>query len=127
VLAFNLHVLLPFPWQPEETEERLAYATEMLQYAQKANKDEFVCNAHSWRMLLLLELGDIQAVDAALDAYAQAAHKFQAPFYLCVGAGYRSMRALLEGRFAEAERLAMDMYSFSQRMQGENLMGLSVC
>jgi predicted ATPase/class 3 adenylate cyclase/DNA-binding CsgD family transcriptional regulator len=123
VLAFNLHVLLPFPWQPEETEERLAYATEMLQYAQQANKDEFICNAHAWRMLLLLELGDIQAVDAALDAHAQATHKFQAPVYLCVTAGYRSMRALLEGRFAEAERLAMNMYRLSQRVQGGNLDG----
>jgi class 3 adenylate cyclase/DNA-binding CsgD family transcriptional regulator len=123
VLAFNLHVLLPFPWQPEETKERLAYASEMLLYAQQANKDEFVCNAHAWRMLLLLELGDIQAVDAALDAHAQATHKFQAPVYLCVTAGYRSMRALLEGRFAEAERLAMHMYSLSQRVQGGNLDG----
>jgi class 3 adenylate cyclase/DNA-binding CsgD family transcriptional regulator len=123
VLAFNLHVLLPFPWQPEETEERLAYASEMLQYAQQANNDEFVCNAHAWRMLLLLELGDIQATDAALDAHAQATHKFQAPVYLCVTAGYRSMRALLEGRFAEAERLAMNLYSLSQRVQGGNLDG----
>jgi DNA-binding CsgD family transcriptional regulator len=123
VLAFNLHVLLTFPWQPEETEERLAYATEMLHYAQKVNKDELVCNAHVWRMLLLLELGDIQAVDAALDGHAQAAHKFQAPVCLCVTAGYGSMRALLEGRFAEAERLVMDMYNLSQRMQGENLDG----
>jgi DNA-binding CsgD family transcriptional regulator len=123
VLAFNLHVLLPFPWQPEETEERLAYASEMLQYAQQANKDEFVCNAHGWRMLLLLELGDIQAVDAALDAHARATDKFQAPVYLWVTVGYRSMRALLEGRFAEAERLAMNLYSLSQRMQGGNLDG----
>jgi DNA-binding CsgD family transcriptional regulator len=123
VLAFNLHVLLPFPWRPEETKERLAYASEMLHYAQQANNDEFICNAHAWRMLLLLELGDIRAVDAALDAQAQAAHKFQAPVYLCVTAGYHSMRALLEGRFAEAERLAMHMYSLSQRVQGGNLDG----
>jgi DNA-binding CsgD family transcriptional regulator/tetratricopeptide (TPR) repeat protein len=123
VLAFNLQVLLSFPWRPEETETRLTYAAEMLQLAQEANETELVYNAHAWHLLLLLELGDIQAVDAAIDALGQVADKMQMPLYLCVTTAYRAMRALLHGRFAEADRLAVLMFTLGQRVQGENLEG----
>jgi hypothetical protein len=73
----------------------------MLQLAQEANEAELVYNAHAWHLLLLLELGDIQAVDATIDALDQVADKMQMPLYLCVTTAYRTMRALLDGRFAD--------------------------
>ena len=59
VLAFNLGSLLNAPWGPEETEERLTCATEMLQLARTAGNSELVSEAHSRRLVYLLELGDI--------------------------------------------------------------------
>jgi tetratricopeptide (TPR) repeat protein len=68
VLAFNLHVLLLFPGRPEETEERLMYATEMVPLAQEANEEELVLYAYGWRQLLLFELGDIEAAESTIEA-----------------------------------------------------------
>jgi hypothetical protein len=101
-LASNLQVLLLFPYRPEETEARLRDATEMLQLAQEANEAELVYKAHTGRLLLLLELGDIQTMDTIIVALREVAEKLQAPFYLYTATGYRTMRALLDGRFSEA-------------------------
>jgi DNA-binding CsgD family transcriptional regulator len=62
-------------------------------------------------------------VDAAIDALDQVADKMQMPIYLCVTTACRAMRALLDGRFAEADRLAIHVFTLGQRVQGENLAG----
>lgn len=123
VLAFNLLVICFFPGRPEETEERQTYAAEVLLLAQKANDEELVFFAHGWRWMLLFELGDIQGADTAIDAQEQSAEKLQGPFYFYVNTMYRTGRVLLEGRFAEAERLAVQALTLGQRLQGENVAG----
>jgi DNA-binding CsgD family transcriptional regulator len=72
----------------------------------------------------LLELGDIPAVDAALEAYAGSAQELQQPLCLCLIAQFRAMRALLVGRFEDSERLAQEALAIGQSLQTENAAGV---
>ena len=123
VLAFNLGILLHQPSRPEESEKRLAYATEMLQLAEQANHEAWVCQAHQFRMILLFELGDVQTAEAAIAARAQVTEKLSEPIYFYIGAVHRTTQALFEGRFVEAEQLALQALPLGQRLQVESLDG----
>jgi DNA-binding CsgD family transcriptional regulator len=124
VLAFTLGVMRNVPWGPEETRERLTDACELLQLAQAAGDGELVHQAHSRRIQCLLELGDIQAVGAEIDAMMQMDEALRQPGYLAVTTGLRAMMALLEGRLAEAERLAVNALTIGQRTQNEGTAGV---
>src|SRR5262249_4784311 len=67
LLATNLQGLLYALQGPEHTQQRLAYATEMLHLAKTANAKELLARAHWWRAYFLLELGDMPATDADID------------------------------------------------------------
>lgn len=124
LLAANLHVMTDALQEPEHAQQRLAYASEMLQFAKAANAQEHLCNAHSWRVYCLLELGDMPATDAEIDAYARVAEELQQPFLLSLLIGFRAVRALMQGRFADSERLAQEALALGQRLQTENADGI---
>ncbi|MBI3300870.1 MAG: helix-turn-helix transcriptional regulator, partial [Deltaproteobacteria bacterium] len=124
LLAANLQGMIYAFQGPEHTQQRLAYASEMLQLAQAASAKRLLSNALFWRMYCLLELGDMPATDAALDALARVAEELQLPFELCVATGFRAMRALMQGRFVDSERLAQEALTIGQRLQTENAAGI---
>jgi tetratricopeptide (TPR) repeat protein len=124
LLAANLQGLLYALQEPEHAQQRLAYASEMLQLAKAANAKKLQCDAHFWRVLCLLELGDIPATDAEIDAYDRVAEERQLPFELFATIGFRAMRALMQGRFADSERLAQQGLAPGQRLQTENAAGI---
>jgi len=59
-------------------------------------------------------------VDGEIAAHARLAAKLREPLYLWFSALWKAMRALLEGRFDEAERLAEQALGVGQRMKTEN-------
>ena len=77
-----------------------------------------------WRAYCLLELGDMPAMDVAIEAQAGLAQELQQPLYLCVNIQFRAMRALLAGRFADSERLAQEALAIGQRLRTENVAGI---
>lgn len=119
LLAASLQVLCLLPWAPDKIPLRLTYLTEMLHCAQEANEEELALNAYHWLMLSHLELGDMQASDAAMQAMAQLADKLQISTYLYMSRVCRVMRVLLGGDLPEAERLLLSTYTLSQRVEGE--------
>src|SRR6185369_5810081 len=76
---------------------------------------------HRFHLLDSLELGDIAAVDADLAACADLATALAQPYYLWYVEYLRAMRVLLEGRIAEAERLAERALAIGQRAQSRNV------
>ena len=110
---------------PEHAQQRLAYASEMLQLCRSGERSKNFCSdAHFWRAYCLLELGDMPATDAEIDAYARLAEEQQQPLHLCLATGFRAMRALMQGRFADSERLAQEALAIGQRLQTENAAGI---
>ncbi len=124
LLSANLMGLLHTLQGPEYAQQRLAYATEMLHLTKTANDKQPVLDALYWRVLCLLELGDMLATNEEINTYVPLAEESQQPFDLCLAAGFRVMRALMEGRFEDGERLAQQALAIGQRLQTENAAGI---
>ena len=113
--------------RPALLHERLAYATEMLRLAQPSREIEKAIQAHSWRILCLLEVGDISAVYEELEALTQLAEECRQPFYQYHASTVRTLLALLEGQSQEAEQLAYQSLTLGRRLQARTLLELLVC
>jgi class 3 adenylate cyclase/tetratricopeptide (TPR) repeat protein len=124
VLAASLYGMFLALQGPEYLQQRFACASEMLHMAQAANDKQNAADAHIWRVYCLLELGDMTAMEADIDAYTRFAEETQQPFYLCLTVGFRAMRALMKGHFADSERLAQEGLALGQRLQTENAAGI---
>jgi len=104
---------------PEKIEERMAALNEMLRLAQEVDNRERIAEVRSFRLFALLELGDIQAVDAEIEAHDRMAKMLQQPIYIITNSMFRAMRALLDGRFEEAERLIRQTMDMAQGEEDE--------
>jgi len=117
VLATSLSSMFGFFRGPHDTGEFLARATEMLGAAEQAGNMELVAVAHSWRVALHLELGDLQAVEADLEALTRVDARIRQATYSVHLFGYRTMLALTKGDLEAAERIiqqAMDLLAHSR-------------
>jgi class 3 adenylate cyclase/DNA-binding CsgD family transcriptional regulator len=124
VLAAVMILSFPaFQGQPEKTTERLAYATEILYLAKETDDREMALDGYGWSLLTLAELGDIQTLDVQLAARIRLAQEMQHPHHLYTSVVNQTMRALLDGRFTEAERLAQQALAIGQRLQAEGVDG----
>jgi tetratricopeptide (TPR) repeat protein len=106
---------------PDSIDERLANAQEMLLVATGAMREEAAFLARHARLHCRLELCDISGVDAELSAMEQLSARIQQPFHFWHVASLHGMRALLQGRPAEAERIVGDALEFGQVRQSEDV------
>jgi tetratricopeptide (TPR) repeat protein len=118
-LALALHSRRWTLWAPVHLDARLAAATELARLAGETASRELALQAHAWRLGDLLELGDIDGVRRETDIYARLAAELRQPTYQWWAAMFQAMLALLQGRFAEAERLARDGVALAERGQPE--------
>jgi DNA-binding SARP family transcriptional activator len=86
--------------------ELLAIADEIIRCAKASAELELVLQGRSWRLVDLLELGQTEKIDDEIAACVSLADRLGQPFYRSWVAGLHPMRALMQGRFDEAERLA---------------------
>jgi len=116
-------------WGPDNVAERIAITTELLRLAEEIGDPELSLLGHGWQVSDLLELGEIEAVDAAIATHARLADTLRQPFYRFNSVMWRAMRAILEGRFAEAEVLALQMLEIGRQIQdpdAEMLFGIQL-
>src|SRR5581483_9904790 len=107
-LAFALVCRLFVLWGPGSVEERLALADAVIRLAREAGNIGVALQGRSWKILSLLELGDLSAVDREIDAYERASASVRLPHNVWYLALVRSARAFLVGDFATGERLATE-------------------
>jgi DNA-binding SARP family transcriptional activator/tetratricopeptide (TPR) repeat protein len=93
-------------WGPAYLEQRLSDSTELLTLAREGGDLELELQGHAWLVVDLLEHGYWGAVDAQIEAFSSGAERLRQPLYLWNAAVWRAMRALLDGRLDEADRLA---------------------
>jgi DNA-binding SARP family transcriptional activator/tetratricopeptide (TPR) repeat protein len=98
-------------WGPGNREQRLADSTQLLRSAREAGDLELTLQGHAWLVVDLLESGDRTAVDAQVAAFEAGARELRQPIFLWSCAVWRAMLALLDGRLAEADRLAAEALS----------------
>jgi len=102
-LAMALAGLCETPWQPHETEEALRDADEMAAAGARANDLEIAIRAHFRQAILLLELGDIQGVSAAVEKMAGFNTSLRQPFFDDYVNAIKARLALMRGALGEAE------------------------
>jgi DNA-binding SARP family transcriptional activator len=93
-------------WDPARLEERLRASTRMLTLARTTGSLEAQLQAHAWLVVDLLEQGEVEAVDAQMEAFTSGAQRSRQPVFIWHAMVWKAMRAMLAGRLQEAEALA---------------------
>ncbi|MEE8370359.1 MAG: adenylate/guanylate cyclase domain-containing protein, partial [Dehalococcoidia bacterium] len=102
---------------PEHVEDRLAAGTEIVRLAEESGARERGIFGHYFCIVALLEMGDLQEGYDEIDAYIQLAKELRQPHYLGWATLYQGTRAVMEGRFDDAERLNQEASSWVDRAQ----------
>jgi hypothetical protein len=101
----------------EATHQRLAESEEMHDLAKRLGDLELELRAHVYRLRDYLELGNIPEVDRNLAAYERLARELRQPQFLWHIPLLRGTRALIDGRFADAEQLMAEARAGGERAQ----------
>jgi hypothetical protein len=117
-LAYALDGRYAAVWWPENLEDRLAIATELIQAAEEAGDKERALQGHHYRCLARLEQGDMPGVYADAGAKARLAEELRQPAQEWYVVGVRATLATFEGRFADAEALIPRAFALGQRAHG---------
>jgi tetratricopeptide (TPR) repeat protein len=104
---------------PEMMEERLENTEEMLAVAAELGDEELAFLAHNSRFHCFLELCDGPGVDAEIAAVTQLGERIGQPFYRWHGICLQVIRAELDGRFGDAERLAREALRIARLRHSE--------
>jgi tetratricopeptide (TPR) repeat protein len=105
---------------PDHTHAQVALSTELLRVAAAAGDLERAVEGHEQRAVALLELADMAGAKADLEAIAKLAGELRQPAQEWLSVVYGALLALLEGQFAEAERLMEAALGLGERTLGWN-------
>jgi hypothetical protein len=111
-------------WDPDSPERALDWAKEIHVLAKRMDNMELALTAHSWRISLLLELGELAMVDDKIDEFARTADRLHQPRGLVGVHVHACARALIEGRYEEAEDLLGKVAEFAALLQQDQFMGM---
>jgi hypothetical protein len=103
VLGYNLVTL----WSPERAHRAIEEATEVMELAGAAGEQEMALRARSSRINNLLMIRRVEPAFEDIDGFGELARQLRQPRVLWYAPLYEAMRALMLGRFAEAERLCI--------------------
>jgi hypothetical protein len=104
---------------PDLVEERLTRADEMLEVARLTGSEEIAFRAHNARLHAFLELCDGQGIDAEIEAMIGLSERLRQPFFSWHALCLQTIRATLDGRFADAERLAEEAFGLARVRHSE--------
>jgi len=101
-------------------EESLAATSQVLALAEEAGDRELVLQCRRWRVADLIGLGEIDSAWQEIDAHDDLARQLRLPLYEWYSVAWKAMRALLEGRFDDAEQDAARAYHLGARAEPSN-------
>jgi len=97
---------------PDGVEQRLTDTRDVISIAERAGEKDFALEARYYRIADLFEVGDITAADLEQREYLKTEAELRDRFKR--GLLLEGMRALLDGRFVEAESLAQQAFAAGQ-------------
>src|SRR5262249_10809216 len=107
-------------WGPTSLEERLAGAQEAIPGADEVGAEGIASEARWWRIVDLLEMGDLEALEREIEPYTRSGHSLRYTRHHWQAALVRAALALLAGRFDEAETLAARAAGMQQEGEENN-------
>jgi tetratricopeptide (TPR) repeat protein len=123
-LCYVLELVLYMISGPLHIGERLSYAIEFLESARAAGDMEKIGFAIGHWIYALFETGDVVTLDRAMEEQASFVPQIRLPQFNYLHSGFVIMRALLDGRFADAEQHALENLTRGQRLQLESADGI---
>jgi tetratricopeptide (TPR) repeat protein len=126
VLLETMHDGLSALMDIVDPRERLALNLENEQLARALGDRERLLRTHLRLAIDHLALGDFAAADARIDALTTLATEMRAPWYLWRAPLLRSVRAAIEGRFADAEREADEAAAIGRGAQDPQVEGAMI-
>jgi hypothetical protein len=102
-------------WGPDLIEERLRIATEVTELAESVGKGGRASEGRLWKTVDLLESGDSAGFREAWVAFSQHEATARVPMYRWHDLLLRAMRALSQGKLAEAEELTEQARALGRR------------
>ena len=104
---------------PGRARERLAHTEEMLRVAKESLNPETEFLAHDARLHCYLELCDRWGTETETQAMTAITERIRQPFHRWHTVCLRTLGATLDGRFADAERLAQEALELARLLQSE--------
>lgn len=117
-LAYALACRCGAAWGPDDLEERLANTGELVRIAQEIGDLEREHQGRTWRGFSRWEIGDMPGAHEDLEAQIRIEADLGQPAQRWLGATSRAALATFEGRFEEAERLALEAAEVGRRAAG---------
>ena len=114
-LAYTLGGAFAALWKPDNPLDRLAIASEMVTVGERAGDREQVLHGYLYRQMVFFELGDIASVHRELNALDRITEALRQPMQSWLRVGVRSVLALLEGRFEDAQSLISETLEVGRR------------
>jgi tetratricopeptide (TPR) repeat protein len=108
----------------DDIDERLSAAQEMLRLAEVLGDREAQREAHDMCFYDLVEKGEVAAADDHLMRAGRIGQAIRQPFHAHNHLIYRTMRAILEGRYGEGEALAREALEAGQRVRRDSAEGI---
>jgi predicted ATPase/DNA-binding SARP family transcriptional activator len=103
-------------WDTKTLAQRLADDEEVERLATLVGDRQRVIDSHRWRCHDLLELGDITALDREMEIHQRLADELRQPTHIKRSVFIRATRMLMQGRFEEGERLAIEALEMGRRI-----------
>ena len=125
-LAFVLSDAHLATWDPDSPERSLPWAAELYALAARLGNMELAMTAHSWRVSLLLELGELATVDQEIETVAQAANYLHQQRAQAQSLLLRCARELIVGRFDEAEALLTEATEYAALLQQDDILAMNL-
>jgi predicted ATPase len=123
-LAYVLNTRHATNWGPANAAERLALSSAALRAAEMTGQRELALRSRISRIADFLELGDLAAAEREIETYAGMPEAARQPCYRWQLEIWRTMRAGLEGRFSDCERLAAEALAVGRQGQERNALHL---
>jgi tetratricopeptide (TPR) repeat protein len=116
-LAYTLDGQYAAIYGPENAEERLLIAEELIRVAETIGEKERAMDGHVYRLWPLLEVGNMPAVFRELEKAAQLAGELRQPTQGWIVNVTESTLALFEGRWQDAQRLILEARRSGERAE----------
>ena len=111
-------------WGPDHLDERLGAAAEVIRLAEELGDRQLLAIGRQYLFVAQVEQGDIAAAAVTLDAYEALADELRQPLAQWEARRFRALQALFEGRFHDAERLALEALAIGQSVEEPDAMAV---
>lgn len=107
-------------WESDNLSERLQTATELVEAATRAHDAEMILRGRTWRLVDLLELGQIAEFDAELARLWSDAEEVRFPLFRWNARSYSALRAFLDGKLEKSEELCTEGFEIGRRFNEQS-------